>query len=275
MKDRIFKAKISYVGKDFFGWQVQPGKRTVQGVLTLALSKLFKGKVSIISAGRTDAGVHTLKQVIRIKGETSLEPETLKKALNSLLPQDIRVLGVQKTDEDFHPLKAKGKIYAYFIYTGDVLYPFLSPYFYHIKRGLNYETLSKCAEILKGSHDFSAFRNIGSNVKNTKRDVVLSEWLNEGNFWVYVIGADGFLKQMVRVIVGTMVDVSKGKISLQTFENLLNGGKREMAGKTAPPHALFLIEVLEDEHPLQWWKEKRNRFLTLLHILNEFFGVEK
>jgi len=269
MSEKIFKVRISYTGKNFSGWQVQPEKRTVQGVLMDALSRLFKGRVKVMAAGRTDTGVHALNQVIRIKGETSLEPSVLKKALNSILPSDIRVLEVEMMEKVFNPLKNRGKIYAYFIYTGDVISPFLSPYFYHIKRELDYEILSKSAEILKGTHDFSAFRNRGSNVKNTKRNVFISEWLRAGNFWAYVIGADGFLKQMVRVIVGTMLDLSMGKIDISHFKNLLKGEKREMAGRTAPPHALFLWKVFFEEEPVKWWEEKRVRFVEFLGLLNE------
>jgi len=271
MKEKIFKARISYVGKGFSGWQVQPQKRTVQGVLIEALSKLFKGKVSVVSAGRTDTGVHALNQVIRIKGETSLEPSSLKKALNSILPEDIRILEIEPADKNFHPIRNRGKVYAYFIYTGDAISPFLSPYFYHIRRNLNYEILSKSAEILRGAHDFSAFRNRGSNVKNTTRNVFISEWLRAGNFWVYVIGADGFLKQMVRIIVGTMLDVSRGKIDYQFLETLLRGEKRESAGKTAPPHALFLLKVFYEEDPIKWWEEEKIKFLKIFESLNELF----
>jgi tRNA pseudouridine38-40 synthase len=272
MKEKIFKARVSYTGKDFFGWQVQPGKRTVQGVLTEALSRLFKGKVRVMAAGRTDTGVHALSQVIGIKGETSLEPSSLKKALNSILPEDIRVLEIEMVDKKFHPIKSRGKIYAYFIYTGEVISPFLSSYFYHIKGDLDYETLSSSAEILKGIHDFSAFRNRGSNVKSTKRNVFISEWLRSGDLWVYVIGADGFLKQMVRVIVGTMLDLSRGKIDISYFENLLRGEKRERAGKTAPPHALFLLRVFYEEDPVKWWEEEKPKFLQFIEILNDFFS---
>ncbi len=271
MKVKIFKARISYSGKDFYGWQIQPGRRTVQGVLLEALSKLFKGKVSVISAGRTDTGVHALNQVIRIKGETSLESSTLKRALNSILPPDIRVLDVEIVDKDFHPLRTRGKVYGYLIYKGEVLSPFLSPYFYHIKSDLDYECLSRCAEILKGTHDFSAFRNTGSNVKTTERNVFISEWLKEGDFLFYVIGADGFLKQMVRIIVGTMLDLARGKMNMETFEKLLKGERREKAGKTALPHFLFLIKVFYDEDPLEWWNEERNKLRAFLKILNELF----
>jgi tRNA pseudouridine38-40 synthase len=269
MNEKTFKARISYTGEKFSGWQVQPEKRTVQGVLLEVLSKLFKGKVKVIAAGRTDTGVHALNQIIKIRGETSLDPSVLKKALNSLLPRDIRVLEIEAVDKSFNPLRNRGKIYAYFIYTGEIISPFLSSYFYHLKRSLDYEILSLSAEIVKGIHDFSAFRNRGSNVKGTKRNVFISEWLRSGDFWVYVIGADGFLKQMVRVIVGTMLDLSMGKIDISYFENLLRGEKRERAGKTAPPHGLFLLKVFYEEDPIKWWEERKVKFMEFLELLKE------
>lgn len=267
MRKRSFRIELTYRGDGFSGWQIQRDKRTVQGVLMEKLLKLFENKPSVLAAGRTDAGVHALHQVIRVRGQTSLEPLSIKKALNGMLPPEIRVINVEEVDEGFHPLKVKGKIYGYFIYTGELLPPFLIPYFYHLRKKPDFHLLSLCAEAVKGRRDFSAFMNMGSSVRNTVREVFLSEWLKEGNFFIYIIGADGFLKQMVRILTGTMIDVASGRMRYEEFKELLEGGERKRAGRTAPPHALFLLRVFYEDSPLEWWEKKREEFLNLLKFL--------
>ena len=242
---RNIKLLIEYDGTNYLGWQVQAKGLTIQGVIEEKLTLLTGEKIGLIGSGRTDAGVHALGQVASFKTKSRMETRTLWKALNSLLPSDIVIQKVEEVEEDFHARKnPKSKVYEYRILNREVRSPFHRVYAWHIPQRLDLKEMKRAARMLVGEHDFSCFRSVGTPTKTTVRRVFRSEWKrNQEGFLRFEIEATGFLKQMVRAIVGTLVDVGKGRISVEGFREILESKDRSKAGPTAPAHGLFLLEV--------------------------------
>jgi len=242
---RTFKLLIEYDGTQYLGWQVQPKGSTIQGVLQEKLFSLTGEKVHLMGSGRTDAGVHALGQVAHFRTKSSLDAQTIQRALNSLLPPDIVIQSVVEVDEGFHARRSsKSKVYEYRILNRNLRSAFRKGYAWHIPQKLNLGELKKATHQLIGEQDFASFQSVGSPQKTTIRKVSRAEWKRDRDGLLrFEIEANGFLKQMVRAIVGTLVEVGKGKISSEEFQRILDSKDRKKAGPTAPAHGLFLKEV--------------------------------
>ena len=241
-----FKLLIEYDGTAYSGWQRQSTESTVQGAIEAAIHTMTEQSVTLIGSGRTDAGVHAVGQVANFRLETALTAHIFLKGLNSLLPGDIVIRGCEPVDETFHArYDAKAKIYEYRILNRPIRSALDRHFAWHISKPLNLEAMKTGMFFLKGEHDFSAFQGTGSDQAHAVRtvtDVDLSERTDDG-YVVFTIEATGFLRHMVRNIVGTLVDVGLGKTSSEGLNDILLSRDRGMAGITAPARGLFLVEV--------------------------------
>lgn len=237
-----YKLFLSYDGTDFHGWQRQPQKRTIQGILEDSLSKITQIKINVIGAGRTDAGVHAQAQVANFKANIRMDEDELFRALNSLLPQDIRVCFLEKTDLDFHARKmAKSKIYQYRIFNSTNISPFIMRYVHHWPSPLKVQIMKKAAPLFIREADFTAFSS--NRLLDPIRKVSRSELYKKGDEIIYTVEANGFLRYMVRAIVGTLLEVGRGKLPPAQIEELFRKKKRSLASPTAPAKGLCLIRV--------------------------------
>ncbi|MCX8072172.1 MAG: tRNA pseudouridine(38-40) synthase TruA [Candidatus Binatia bacterium] len=239
-----YRLVVQYEGTAYAGWQVQPRARTVQGEFERALATLTGQAVRVLAAGRTDAGVHAAGQVISFALDRAWEPGVLVRALNALTPEDISVLAADVVPEDFHPRRwAISRLYTYRIWNHRVLSPFWRRYAWHVVPALDVEAMQAAAAKVCGEHDFSAFRAAGCEARHPVRCVLRSSLLREGEILVYSIEANGFLRHMVRNLVGTLVEVGLGKRAPEEVDELLAARKRTLAGPTAPAHGLCLSAV--------------------------------
>jgi tRNA pseudouridine38-40 synthase len=239
---RNYKLSISYDGTDFHGWQRQPDKRTIQGVLEESLTKITRKKIHIIGAGRTDAGVHAQEQVANFKANLSLEDEELIRALNSVLPDEVRINSLKKIDIDFHARKmAKSKIYQYRIFNSPIISPFLQRYTLQWSSPLKVNLMKEAAPLFAREADFRAFSS--SQLQNSIRKVMRSEIGKKGDEIIYTVEANGFLRYMVRTMVGTLFEIGKGKMPPGRIEEIFRQKKRSLAGPTIPAKGLCLIKV--------------------------------
>jgi tRNA pseudouridine38-40 synthase len=240
-----FKLILEYDGTAYNGWQRQAGAPTVQAEIERALGRMTRSTVTVIGAGRTDAGVHALGQVTNFRCETRLEPEEILKGLNSLLPRDIAVRDCRSVPEGFHArFDAKSKLYQYRILNRDTRAAVGRDYAWFIHRPLNVEAMVQAAERLVGQHDFKAFENSGSPRAHTVRHVMRASWVEQQDQRLaFQIEADGFLRGMVRNIVGTLVAVGLERLDPSAMEAILAGRDRCQSGATAPARGLFLVEV--------------------------------
>jgi tRNA pseudouridine38-40 synthase len=249
---QAFKLTLAYDGTDFAGFQRQSNARSVQQVLEEVLAPIEGGEVTVAGAGRTDAGVHALGQVASFVLARPIEPNQLHQALNAVLPEDVRVLIVEPAPEGFNArFLARSKIYRYRIFNGKVFSPFERRYALHVSRKLNFEAMKEAAAELVGEHDFGSFQAAGGKVLTTVRTVTQSEWSERpldggGRLLTYEIAGTGFLKYMVRNIIGTMIEVADGRRAAGSMHSLLGAHDRSEAGPTAPPHGLYLVRVAYD-----------------------------
>lgn len=250
-----YKAKIQYIGTSYCGWQIQPQDKTIQGSLNKALLRINKSKDFItLGSGRTDSGVHAYGQVVKISMPLLIGSEELLRALNSLLPQDIRVLEIEKVDSSFHPIsQAKWKEYSYLFSTSRNMSVFHKPFVAEAPSGLDIERMNLACKLLEGEHDFKDFQCVGTEVSSTIRSIFscklehyTEDWgpfPREPEMYMLSVNGNGFLKQMVRLIVGTLWSVGQGKVSLEALESSLSAPKGEKLGIVAPPNGLYLREV--------------------------------
>src|ERR1700722_15144757 len=226
-KPRHFKLTVTYDGTQYAGWQLQPNGKTIQEVVETALAKIDGREVRVHGSGRTDAGVHARGQVANCTLRTQLKMPILLKAVNANLPEDVRVLRLQETDAKFHArFSAKGKEYRYQIDGGAVADPFLRAFAWHRPWPLNVDAMRRAAGLLKGRHDFSELSVI-------KRGSVIT----------VSVTADGFLYKMVRSIVGALVKVGEGRLTVEELQKLVKAKKRTALVETAPAHGVFLWRV--------------------------------
>lgn len=243
-----FKLTLAYDGANFAGWQRQPSARTIQGELETALARITQQPTKCTASGRTDAGVHALGQVVSFSAETTLETRTLLKALNAELPEDLFVFEVEQVADSFHALRdAVRKRYRYVIEDGRVRDLFERKYVWHIYQHLDEGAMKAAAEPLMGTHDFTSYETLGSprlTAVRTIYDLLVERTTGGRTARVLVeVEADGFLYNMVRNIVGTLVDVGKGKQSTAWPAEVLAKCDRRAAGMTAPAQGLFLVWV--------------------------------
>jgi len=240
-----FKLVISYDGSGYHGWQRQKTDRSIQAEVERALTTMIGSRIRIMGSGRTDAGVHALGQVASFQSDAGLSPEVYCKGLNSLLPDDILVLSCDRMPTAFHArYDARSKHYQYRILNRELPSIMRRHHVWHIKHKLNPVAMQTAAACLVGRHDFKAFEGSGSPRSNTFREVFRAEVQSIGQDRIlFDIEADGFLRYMVRNIVGTLVDVGKEKIDAESVGEILNSKDRGLAGATAPAKGLFLMEV--------------------------------
>lgn len=238
------KLTISYDGTNYFGWQTQPHKTTIQEVIEESIFKIMNEKIVLNASGRTDAGVHAIGQVANFKVDTNIEEHKIKLALNSILPKDIRIINSEYVDLDFHSrYSAKKKTYMYQIYNTKINSPFYDRYTYFVPYELCVEKMREALKYIEGVHDFKPFMSSGSNVENTVREIYNAKLDTDGNLMKIYITGNGFLYNMVRIIVGTLVDIGRGKKDIKCIEDAFIKYDRNCLGHTAKPEGLFLKEV--------------------------------
>jgi tRNA pseudouridine38-40 synthase len=239
-----YKITIQYDGTDYQGWQIQPGARTVQGELTRALSLLDHRPITLHGAGRTDAGVHAEGQVASAVLEREFEPGELRDAINGNLDRDLRVAAVEFVDPSFHArFSAKSKTYRYRIWTAHVVSPFDHRYVYHYRGTLDIWAMRAAAAPLVGRHDFGAFTVRDSEAEDHVRTVTRLEVEQTGSEIHVIVEADGFLRFMVRTIVGTLLEAGRGRMPASDMGAILASANREKAGPTAAARGLTLVRV--------------------------------
>ena len=240
-----YKVVLEYDGSNFHGWQRQKGVLTIQEVVETRLAIMTQAPVRLIGAGRTDAGVHAQGQVANFMSETLISPERLLRGLNSLLPDDIVGLDLTPVHLEFHArFLARSKVYEYRIHNGTVAPALGRQYDWHISQPLNWGPMETCLKSLEGKHDFASFQATGSNIRNTEREVFSTRIAPTAkHIWTITIEANGFLRHMVRNIVGTLVEVGRGKLTESEFSAIVAAHDRKQAGMTAPARGLCLKEV--------------------------------
>ena len=240
-----FKLTIEYDGTAYSGWQRQAEEPTVQAEIERALASMTRSSITLTGAGRTDAGVHALGQAANFHCDTRLGPEAFLKGLNSLLPADIAIRDCRRVPEDFHArFDAKSKVYRYHILNRSARAAVGRSYAWFLHRPLDLEAMRRAAEAIVGRRDFKAFESSGSPRAHTVRNVLDAGWMEgEDRRLTFQIEADGFLRCMVRNIVGTLVAVGLGKLAPGIVRDIIDSRDRKRAGAAAPGRGLFLVEV--------------------------------
>ena len=252
---RYFKLTIAYDGTDFYGWQIQANKPTVQGEIVAVLRRLTQENVQLPGAGRTDAGVHALGQVGSFRTQSALSAGEFQRALNALLPPAIRIVSAEETGPDFSARwSAKGKVYRYRLYRGKVVPPMLWRYVLHYPFPLDEEAMKEAAAKFVGVHDFTSFAaSTGSEdddkERNMEREIYSTELkrTDDGEELWFTVHGRSFLRYMVRKMVGTLLEVGRGKLSPADIETLYELKDRSKSGPTVPPQGLFMVRVDHEE----------------------------
>jgi len=242
---RRLRLLVEYDGTDFSGWQRQPGQRTVQGSLEDAVREMTGESVFIRAAGRTDAGVHADGQVASLDLEANIPVHGILRGLNTILPTDLALLDVAEAAPDFDArFSARGKVYRYTVWTHLVRSPRRARDTWHVRHPVDVEAMRAAAAALVGEHDFRAFRASDCDRKTTRRVVRRLDVDRQGALLTIDVEATAFLKNMVRILVGTLVDVGRGRIGAATIPRMLETGDRTIGGMTAPAHGLTLLRVI-------------------------------
>ncbi|MFC7322224.1 tRNA pseudouridine(38-40) synthase TruA [Halobacillus campisalis] len=240
------KCRVEYDGTQYAGYQIQPNGNTVQAELEKALAKMHKGeKVKVTASGRTDSGVHARGQIIHFDTNLSIPPHNWKRALDSMLPQDIHIAEAEEAAADFHArYDTIGKEYRYFVWNSREPDIFKRHYTTHIKFPLNVEAMKKACRLIEGEHDFTSFCSSRTDLKGSKvRTIHRASIEQEGAELVFIFKGSGFLYNMVRILVGTLLEVGRGERNPEELQAVFEARERKAAGKTAPPHGLFLWQV--------------------------------
>jgi tRNA pseudouridine38-40 synthase len=252
---RYFKLTIAYDGTDFHGWQIQANKPTIQGEIVSVLERLTQERVALHGAGRTDAGVHALGQVASFRAQSALSAAEFQRALNALLPPAIRIVGAEEVGPDFHARwSARGKTYRYRLYRGRVVPPFIHRYVLHYPFPLDEDKMRAAAARFVGMHDFASFAaSTGSEEddkeRSTEREVFSTELVRsaDNEELLFTVKGRSFLRYMVRKMVGTLLDVGRGKLTVEDIDRLFELRDRSKSGPTVPPQGLVMVEVLHEE----------------------------
>jgi tRNA pseudouridine38-40 synthase len=253
---RTLKLTLAYEGTAFSGWQRQPGERTVQAVLEDALASIEERPVTVVAAGRTDTGVHARAQVVSVEVRKPHEVAVFRRALNVRLPEDVRVMDIEVARTGFNARReATTKTYHFAIANGPDPSPFIRRVVWHVPQALDIGAMSRAAKAVEGRHDFAAFQATGGDVRTSVRRVLRSDFGPDSAsshlpgsavLLRYRITGTGFLRHMVRNIVGTLVDIGKGRWPAEEMASILASRDRGRAGPTAPPEGLTLVRVTYD-----------------------------
>lgn len=247
---RRLRFNVAYDGTDFHGWQVQPGLPTIQGVLEEVISGIEGSPVAVVASGRTDAGVHALAQVAAVSLTNPIPVPNFRRAVNRRLPKAIRISEVRETDGSFHPrFDAVRKTYQYRIYRDEVCPPFDRHFVYHHPYPLDESAMAEAAPVLKGEHDFTAFA--ASDEKDVagaarRRTIYASVWTRDEKTLAYTVSGSGFLKHMVRNIVGVFLEIGKGNLAPADLIARFQPGCGIRPGPAVPASGLFLVSVEYD-----------------------------
>ena len=252
---RYLKLTIAYDGTDFHGWQIQSNKPTVQGEIVSVLRRLTQENISIHATGRTDAGVHALGQIGSFRTQSPLAPQEFQRALNAILPPTIRIVGAEETGPDFNARwSARAKTYRYRLYRGKVVPPFLWRYVLHYPFPLDEDRMRDAAARLVGSHDFASFAaSTGSEEDDKERSTVREIYSTElvrsadNEELVFTVRGRSFLRYMVRKMVGTLLDVGRGRLAPEDIDRLFELRDRSKSGPTVPPQGLCMLSVELEE----------------------------
>jgi tRNA pseudouridine38-40 synthase len=244
---RRIRIQLCYDGTDYHGWQVQPGLPTIQGTLEQVFGEIEGRAVQVAGSGRTDAGVHAIGQVAALTMENPIPVENLRRAANRLLPPDIRVTRVEEVPIDFHPrFQAKAKTYEYRIFRGEICPPFDRRYVYHHPYPLDLDEMIPLAPLIEGEHDFTAFAATDDRDElgaSKVRTIFCSKLTQEDDRLIYRVTGSGFLKHMVRNVIGVLLEVGKGNVDRAGLLERLEPGSAIPPGPTAPARGLFLVSV--------------------------------
>ena len=242
---RNIRITIEYDGKNFPGWQSQPGKMSIQSEIQKAILEVTGEEVDVIASGRTDAGVHALGQVANFHTNTNIEISKIPYALNSKLPKSIVIKDAIEVDERFHSrYNCKLKTYSYIVNNSEFPSALERYREFHMPYDLNYEAMEKAIKYFEGEHDFKGFKSSGGSEKKTTVRTLTNCNIRKDGTRIYIeLTGNGFLYNMVRIIAGTIVDVGLGKINADDLPEILESGDRTRAGKTLPPHGLYLVSV--------------------------------
>lgn len=254
---RHFKLTIAYDGTDFHGWQIQAGKPTVQGEIVSILRRITQEGIALHGTGRTDAGVHALGQVARFRTQSGLSPGEFQRALNALLPPTIRIVHAEEVGPDFNARwSARGKTYRYRLYRGKVVPPMLWRYVLHYPFPLDEDAMRDAAKRFIGTHDFVSFAASTGSEENdkersTEREIYSTDLVRspDGEELVFTVRGRSFLRYMVRKMVGTLLDVGRGKLKPEDIDRLYEIKDRSKSGPTVPPQGLCMVSV---EHEESW-----------------------
>ncbi|MFC2075093.1 tRNA pseudouridine(38-40) synthase TruA [Bdellovibrionota bacterium] len=250
---RRIRIDLEYDGSAYNGWQKQKNLPTVQKTVEEAIEQITKDKVNIHGASRTDTGVHALNQVVHVSLSTQIQDPILKKALNWHLPHDIVITDLKTTDDKFNAQSdATSKVYRYIIENRPVPSPLRRHICWWIPRPLNHQNMTRAARFLVGTHDFRAFETSGARRDSATRTIYSCDISKEGDLIVVIIHGNGFLKQMIRGIIGTLVLVGKGKIPPEKMQDILKSKDRREAGPNAPSKGLCLMQVKYEKN----WAQK-------------------
>jgi len=241
---RRIKLEVAYDGTNYCGWQIQPGKPTVEAEINQALTKLLKEEIKVIGASRTDSGVHALGNVAVFDTERMIPAEKICFALNQWLPEDIRVQNSIEVPSDFHPRKvACRKTYEYRILNSRIAIPTERLYANFIYYDIDIEKMQEAANDLIGEHDFKSFCSVKTQVLDTVRTIYKLEVHKNGDIITIRVNGNGFLYNMVRIIVGTLLEVGRGSIQPEMVKEILEKKDRKFAGPTAPANGLILVNI--------------------------------
>ncbi|MBP3255944.1 MAG: tRNA pseudouridine(38-40) synthase TruA [Clostridia bacterium] len=241
---RNIKIIIEYDGKDFNGWQKQPKKLNIQGEIERAISEITGEEIELIASGRTDAGVHAIAQSANFKTNSNIPIEKIPIAINTKLKQSIRIKSAEEVDERFHSrYNCKQKTYRYIINNGKTASALYRNMEYFVPEKLDVENMKKAIKYFEGEHDFKGFKASGTSSKSSVREIYKTSIEKNEDRIIIELTGNGFLYNMVRIIVGTLVDVGLGKIKPEEIPEIINSGDRTRAGKTLPPQGLYLVKV--------------------------------
>jgi tRNA pseudouridine38-40 synthase len=241
---RNIKLIVEYDGSGYFGWQKQKQHKTVGGTLEEKLNLICSEKIKLISAGRTDSGVHGLGQVVNFKTKSKLAPQNIKKALNELLPKDILIVEAEEVDSDFHArFSAVSRTYQYLIWNSEDYSPFNRNYMWWVKGEVNLKKIKKALKYFKGEHDFTYFSANLKGIKNFKREIKEITLKKEKKILKFLVTANAFLPRMVRGIVGSLINLGKGNISLEDIKMMIEKKKRLENMIFAPANGLYLLKI--------------------------------